>query len=83
MKQKKLKRNIAISVFNKNLGKHIIKLRTKKNWTQSELARACKKDRQAIRKVEHGMVNPTLYSIYELAVALEVTLSEILNFKDE
>ncbi|WP_027387979.1 helix-turn-helix domain-containing protein [Chryseobacterium gregarium] len=63
------------------LGKRIIMLRGQKGWSQSDLARACNKDRQAIEKLENGKVNPTLYTLLELANALEVSLSELLDLK--
>lgn len=48
--------------------------------SQAELARACGKDRQNIEKIENGRVNPTLFSLYEIAEALEVSLVEIVDF---
>ncbi len=56
-------------------------LRGKKCWSQSDLARACNKDRQAIEKLENGKVNPTLYTLLELANALEVSLGGIGGFE--
>ena len=44
----------------KKVGKRIIELRTQKGWSQSDLARTCEKDRQALEKLEKGKVNPTL-----------------------
>lgn len=64
----------------KKIGKRIVELRTQNGWTQSDLARACNKDRQAIEKLENGKVNPTLYSLLEVAKALEVSLKEMINF---
>ena len=55
------------------VGKKIIEIRTKKGWSQSDLARASHKDRQAIEKLENGKVNPTIYTLYELAKALETS----------
>lgn len=66
--------------LNKKLGQRIIELRTEKNMSQSDLARACGKDRQAIEKLENGKVNPTLFSLYEIAKALDITVSEIVAF---
>lgn len=63
-----------------NIGKRIIELRTQKGWSQSDLARACEKDRQAIEKMENGKVNPTLYSLYEISKALEEPLHQLVNF---
>jgi len=62
------------------IGRRIIALRTKKGWNQADLARACNKDRQAIEKIENGKVNPTIYSLYEVAKGLQVSLTELLDF---
>jgi putative transcriptional regulator len=67
-------------VLQKKIGQKIIELRTKRGWTQSDLARACNKDRQAIEKLENGKVNPTLFSIMEIAKALEIPLKELVDF---
>ncbi len=63
----------------KLIGQRIIELRTKKGWSQSDLARACGKDRQAIEKLENGKVNPTLYSLLEIANALDVSLPALVD----
>lgn len=63
----------------KALGARIIELREQKGWSQSDLARACNKDRQAIEKLENGKVNPTLYTLLELANALEISLPELVK----
>ncbi|MEL7145868.1 MAG: helix-turn-helix transcriptional regulator [Bacteroidota bacterium] len=62
------------------IGNRIVELRKKKGWNQADLARACKKDRKATEKLENGKVNPTLFSLYEEAVALEVELKELVDF---
>ena len=59
------------------IGKRIVELRTKKGWSQSDLARACNKDRQAIEVLENGKVNPTIFTLYEIAKGLNVSLSEL------
>lgn len=64
----------------KELGKRIVELREQKGWSQSDLARACNKDRQAIEKLENGKVNPTLYTLLEVANALEISLSKLVEF---
>ncbi|GAB5527401.1 MAG: hypothetical protein Roseis2KO_52730 [Roseivirga sp.] len=64
----------------KKVGQRIVELRTKKGWSQSDLARACNKDRQAMEKLENGKVNPTLYSLLEISKALEVPLKKLVDF---
>jgi len=56
-------------------------LREKKGWSQSYFARACNKDRQAIEKLENGKVNPTLYTLLELASALGISLGDLVDLK--
>lgn len=64
----------------KKVGKRIIQLRQKKNWTQSDLARACIRDRQSIERIESGKTNPTIFTLSEIALALEVQLFELFKF---
>lgn len=62
----------------KKIGQSIVQLREEKSWSQSDLTRACNKDRQAIEIIKNGKVNPTIFSLFEISKALEVSLSEIL-----
>jgi ribosome-binding protein aMBF1 (putative translation factor) len=62
------------------IGQRIVELRTKKGWSQADLARASGKDRQAIEKLENGKVNPTVFSLQEIADVLGVSLSTLLTF---
>jgi len=64
----------------KKVGQRIVELRSQKGWSQSDLARACNKDRQALEKLENGKVNPTIYSLLEISKALEVKLKDLINF---
>lgn len=64
----------------KKVGQRIVELRSQKDWSQSDLARACNKDRQALEKLENGKVNPTIYSLLEIAKALEVPLKKLVDF---
>lgn len=62
------------------LGKHIVSIRKKKGLTQSDLAHLCFKERQSIERVENGKTNPTAFYLHELAKALDIPLSELLDF---
>ncbi|MGV3610470.1 MAG: helix-turn-helix domain-containing protein [Fluviicola sp.] len=42
------------------------------------MGRRCSKDRQSIAKIENGKVNPTLFTLLEVANALGVSLSKLL-----
>jgi len=63
------------------IGKRIVELRTEKGWSQSDLARACNKDRQAIEVLENGKVNATIYTLYTTAQGLNVSLSELTRIE--
>jgi len=63
----------------KKVGQRIVELRTKKGWSQSDLAKACNKDRQAWEKFENGKVNPTVYSLLEISKALRVPLHQLVK----
>ncbi|WP_439558060.1 helix-turn-helix transcriptional regulator [Dyadobacter sp.] len=63
----------------KLIGKRIIQLRTAKGWSQSDLARACEKDRQSIERIENGKLSPSLYTLYEIALALDVRLEDVVK----
>ena len=63
----------------KKIGKRVVQLREKKGWTQADLARACVKDRQSIERIESGNTNPTLFTLFEIASALEVQLVDLFK----
>ncbi len=65
--------------LSKEIGQKIVELRKQKKMNQSDLARACGKDRQAIEKIENGKVNATIYSLYEISKALGVELYQVFK----
>ena len=70
------------SHFLKELGKRIAYLREQKGLNQSQLAAECEKDRQSINRLEKGNVNPSAFYLYQVAKALNVSVSELFNFND-
>ena len=67
--------------FLKKLGKRVVKLRTQKGWSQSELARNCDKDRQSIERLENGKINPSAFYLFEISTGLKVSLNELFELK--
>jgi transcriptional regulator with XRE-family HTH domain len=65
--------------FLKKLGKQIVAVRKQQGISQSELARLCGKDRGSIYKVEEGVFNPSIFYLLQLAKALKVKLSELVD----
>lgn len=66
--------------FLQKLGKNIIKLRTERQMTQADLARACDKEPQSIERVENSKTNPTAYYLQEIADALQVPIAKLFDF---
>jgi len=64
----------------KKLGERVVELRTKKGWSQRDLAFACNKEPQSIERIENGKSNPTAFYLKELADALEIPVSDFFNF---
>ena len=65
--------------FLKRIGSRIIELRLKKGWSQRDLAFECGKEPQSIERVENGKTNPTIFYLKEVADALGVKLSSLLD----
>lgn len=66
--------------FKKKLGDKILYYRTYRGLTQEELAHKINKDKQAINRYEVSGANPTAYNLKALALALEITTDDLLNF---
>lgn len=62
----------------KKVGEQIVLFRKKRNLSQTELARIVGKDRQYLYKIEKGKVTPNITTLAILAMALNVSLSELL-----
>lgn len=59
----------------------LIKLRSKKGLSQEELALRANIDRSYMSRIERGIVSTGIVKISQLAVALGVTESDLLNFE--
>ena len=69
----------------KLLGKKIKKLRLEKGMAQVDLVAKMHGniDTTNISRIESGRTNPTIYSLYRLSEALEISISELVNFETE
>lgn len=63
-------------------GSHLRDLRISKKFSQVELAYKGGFDRNYIGMLERGERNPSLKNLKRLADALEITLSELINFNN-
>lgn len=55
-------------------------IRVKKKMTQLELASKIGIDDSSLRRIESGKTNPTLKTIYRIASAFEIEVTEIFSF---
>jgi transcriptional regulator with XRE-family HTH domain len=65
----------------KLLGANIKRLREAKKLSLREMSYACNIDNSKISKIENGQINITFTTILQIALALEIQPSEILNTK--
>ena len=67
----------------KNIGKRVQDLRLSKSLTQVDLVGKIEGeiDTTNISRIEAGRTNPTIFTLYRIANALEVSLSEIVEIK--
>lgn len=67
--------------FKKKLGKRIEQLRIAAGFTQEKLGSLLEgKDRQFINRYENEGANPTAYILVQLAIALNVSVNDLLDF---
>jgi transcriptional regulator with XRE-family HTH domain len=64
------------------LGKRIKELRLERGMSQVDLVAKMQGniDTTNISRIEGGRTNPTIYSLYRLSEALEISMSELVNF---
>lgn len=62
------------------IGNRIKDLRTKSGLSQEKLAFSCELDRTYIGSVERGERNISIINLNKIAKALDVPLSDLLNF---
>lgn len=62
------------------LGKRIAELRNSKHISQVEFAYMLDKEKQNYNKIEKGKVNPTAWTLLNIATLLEVPISELFNW---
>jgi ribosome-binding protein aMBF1 (putative translation factor) len=64
----------------KALGKRIRSLREAKQMTQLDLGLLCNNHAEQIGRIERGQHNVTICSLLYIAKALEISVSELLDF---
>ena len=67
----------------KNVGKKIQEIRISKGLTQVDLVGKIQGeiDTTNISRIESGRTNPTIFTLYRIANALEIELKDLMDFK--
>jgi transcriptional regulator with XRE-family HTH domain len=66
------------SIYEK-LGSRIRELRKQQHLSQEELAAKAKLDLTSVSEIESGLRNPSLKTLYKIALALRVPLTELFH----
>lgn len=67
----------------KNFGQHLRSVRTRKGLSQEKLSEQAGLHRTYLSSLERGVRNPTLITLVKIAKAFKITLSELLEFKNQ
>ena len=67
----------------KNLAYHIKVERIKKNITQEQLAETAKLSEKHVTKIESAKVTPSVYLVYKMANALNVSVDKLISDIDD
>ena len=74
--------NVRNEVVIKAFGIRVRKLRKERGYTMEKLAELAGIDYRQVSYIELGQVNITISSIYALAKALDLNMSELVNLED-
>lgn len=68
----------------KKVGKKVQELRLSREMKQVDLAAKIQGDIDTtnISRIESGRTNPTIYTLYRIAEALEVSLNDLIQIED-
>lgn len=69
-----------MATINERFGERVKKLREKKKMSQLSLAQKAKLDLTTINEIESGNRDPMLRTIWKIANALDVSVSELTDF---
>lgn len=61
------------------VGDNVLRLRKRKGLTQEEFAHRAGISQQYVSGLEHGLRNPTVITLYDMARALDVTPIDLLR----
>lgn len=79
----KVKNEIRAMDIRRRFGTRIRYLRTRRQWTQEQLAERAKLTSKYLGRIERGEVCPSLRVLEQLATAFEVPVHQVVYLSDE
>lgn len=73
--------NLRDEKYIKEFGLNLRKIRLSKNLSQEELSYSSDVSLPQITRIERGIVNPTLCTIKQLAIGLNLKTNELFDFE--
>lgn len=74
--------NEIVISYQKKLGQRIKEVRESKELSQLDVASICDYDKTTISRIENGRTNITLKALVTLALAMEVDVSQLFEFRE-
>ena len=68
-------------IFLIEFGKNLRKIRKSKGFTQAELANDLDIEISQISRIERGIINTSIITIYKISTTLKINITELFNFK--
>ncbi len=68
-------------IFLIEFGKNLRKIRKSKGFTQAELANDLDIEISQISRIERGIINTSIITIYKISCTLKINITELFNFK--
>lgn len=62
------------------MGERIKMIRLKKNMTQNDLALQCDFEKASLSRIESGLSNPTMRTLFRISKALGVEIGEFFKY---
>ena len=71
--------DISIDKVSKNIAENVAQLRKKRLLSQAALANIASTTRASVSLLESGSANPTLEILFKIAMALKVSIDELIS----
>lgn len=70
---------MKIDQLQQKIGERIRFLRESKGISQQNLAAICNFEKANLSRIEAGRTNPTIFTLYKISQALEVSIAELVD----